>query len=265
MRADGTPVPQAPAEPPISETLKLDELKLELGYGLLQLVKDDGTGTDRLTEQIKGLRRQLALDLGFVMPPVRILDNMQLEPNIYKIRIKEIEVGNGSIYPSLLMVMDPEGKQISLPGEHTTEPAFGLPATWIDPALRDEAEIRGYSIIDPSTVISTHLTEVLKAQCRRSFELCWRTVPAQESDARPAEAGRGHRSGADLGDRHPARAAGPAQRARLHPRPADHPRRHRRSRRYRPLAADDGRACTFASGAPALRRQSRAGRHVCPS
>ena len=153
----------AQAEPPISETLKLDELKLELGYGLLQLVKDDGTGTDRLTEQIKGLRRQLALDLGFVMPPVRILDNMQLEPNDYKIRIKEIEVGEGAIYPSLLMVMDPEGQQITLPGEHTTEPAFGLPATWIDPSLRDEAEIRGYSIIDPSTVISTHLTEVLKA------------------------------------------------------------------------------------------------------
>ena len=151
------------AEPPISETLKLDELKLELGYGLLQLVKDDGTGTDRLTEQIKGLRRQLALDLGFVMPPVRILDNMQLEPNVYKIRIKEVEVGDGSIYPTLLMVMDPEGQQITLPGEHTTEPAFGLPASWIDPSLRDEAEIRGYSIIDPSTVISTHLTETLKA------------------------------------------------------------------------------------------------------
>ncbi len=152
-----------PAEVPISETLRMDELKLELGYGLLQLVKDDGTGTDRLTEQIKALRRQLAVDLGFVMPPVRILDNMQLDPNLYKIRIKEIEIGDGNVYPSLLMVMDPEGNQITLPGEHTTEPAFGLPATWIDPALRDEAEIRGYSIIDPSTVISTHLTEVLKA------------------------------------------------------------------------------------------------------
>ncbi len=152
-----------PSEVPIAETLKMDELKLELGYGLLQLVKDDGTGTDRLTEQIKALRRQLAVDLGFVMPPVRILDNMQLDPNLYKIRIKEIEVGDGNVYPSLLMVMDPEGNQITLPGEHTTEPAFGLPATWIDPALRDEAEIRGYSIIDPSTVISTHLTEVLKA------------------------------------------------------------------------------------------------------
>lgn len=152
-----------PAEVPISDSLKIDELKLELGYGLLQLVKEDDSGTDRLTEQIKGLRRQLASDLGFVMPPVRILDNMQLEPNIYKIKIKEIEVGGGTIFASQLMVMDPEGRQISLPGEHTTEPAFGLPATWIDSALRDEAELKGYSIIDPSTVISTHLTEILKS------------------------------------------------------------------------------------------------------
>jgi flagellar biosynthesis protein FlhA len=156
--------PGAPsAEPPITDSLKIDELKLELGYGLLSLVKEDETGSDRLTEQIKALRRQLAIELGFVMPPVRILDNMQLEPNVYKVRIKEVEAGAGEIYASQLMVMDPYGSQIDLPGHHTTEPTFGLPATWIEPALRDEAELRGLSIIDPSTVISTHLTEVLKA------------------------------------------------------------------------------------------------------
>ncbi|MBF0678859.1 MAG: flagellar biosynthesis protein FlhA [Devosia sp.] len=155
--------PGRAAEPPISDSLKIDDLKLELGYGLLGLVKEDETGTDRLTEQIKALRRQLALDLGFVMPPVRILDNMQLEPNDYKVRIKEVEAGHGQIHANLLMVMDPYGNQIDLPGHQTTEPTFGLPATWIDPALRDEAELRGLSIIDPSTVISTHLTEVLKA------------------------------------------------------------------------------------------------------
>lgn len=152
-----------PTEAPIEDSLKLDDLKLELGYGLLQLVKEDGQGGDRLTQQIKALRRQLALDLGFVMPSVRILDNMQLEPTTYKIKIKEVEVGQGTVYGNLLMVMDPMGNQIDLPGEHTTEPTFGLPATWIDPALRDEAELKGYSIIDPATVISTHLTEVLKA------------------------------------------------------------------------------------------------------
>jgi flagellar biosynthesis protein FlhA len=157
--------PPAPRsdEAPVTDSLKIDELKLELGYGLLQLVKEDETGSDRLTEQIKALRRQLATELGFVMPPVRILDNMQLEPNDYKVKIKEVEAGHGRIFASQLMVMDPMGNQITLPGHHTTEPTFGLPATWIEPGLRDEAELKGYSIIDPSTVISTHLTEVLKA------------------------------------------------------------------------------------------------------
>jgi len=152
-----------PAEEPITDSLKIDELKLELGYGLLSLVKEDDSGSDRLTEQIKALRRQLATDLGFIMPPVRILDNMQLDPNSYLVKIKEVEAGKGQIFASQLMVMDPMGARITLPGHHTTEPTFGLPATWIEPALRDEAELKGYSIIDPSTVISTHLTEVLKA------------------------------------------------------------------------------------------------------
>ena len=159
--ADGTTTGND--EVPIADSLKIDELKLELGYGLLSLVKEDDAGNDRLTEQIKALRRQLATELGFVMPPVRILDNMQLEPNDYSVKIKEVQAGKGRIFANQLMVMDPMGKEITLPGYHTTEPTFGLPATWIEPALRDEAELKGYSIIDPSTVISTHLTEVLKA------------------------------------------------------------------------------------------------------
>ncbi len=167
LAAQVAAAPTAPGgkidEQPITDSLRIDELKLELGYGLLSLVKEDDTGTDRLTEQIKALRRQLATELGFVMPPVRILDNMQLEPNHYKVKIKEVEAGHGQVYAHQLMVMDPMGHEIGLPGIHTTEPTFGLPATWIEPALRDEAELRGYSIIDPSTVISTHLTEVLKA------------------------------------------------------------------------------------------------------
>ncbi|HWA18631.1 MAG TPA: flagellar biosynthesis protein FlhA [Devosia sp.] len=158
-----TPADKPAEELPITESLKIDELKLELGYGLLSLVKEDETGSDRLTEQIKALRRQLAGDLGFIMPAVRILDNMQLEPNDYTVKIKEVEAGKGRIFANQLMVMDPMGREITLPGHHTIEPTFGLPATWIEPALRDEAELKGYSIIDPSTVISTHLTEVLKA------------------------------------------------------------------------------------------------------
>jgi len=161
--AEANTAANAPEEAPIGDTLKIDDLKLELGYGLLSLVKEDDTGTDRLTEQIKALRRQLATELGFIMPPVRILDNMQLEPNEYRIKIKEVDAGAGQIFAHQLMVMDPMGHDIDLPGVHTTEPTFGLPATWIEPALRDEAELRNYSIIDPSTVISTHLTEVLKS------------------------------------------------------------------------------------------------------
>jgi flagellar biosynthesis protein FlhA len=153
----------APADAPISDALKMDILKLELGYAILALVKEDAAGGDRLTEQIKALRRQLATDLGFVMPAVRILDNMQLEPNVYKVRIKEVEAGGGTVFPSQFMVMDPAGGKIDLPGNRTTEPTFGLPATWIDQGLRDEAEIKGLTIVDPASVISTHLTEILKA------------------------------------------------------------------------------------------------------
>jgi len=127
------------------------------------MVKEDETGTDRLTEQIKALRRQLATDMGILMPSVRILDNMQLQPNQYVVRIKEVDSGGGEVYPSQYMVMDPMGNQIELPGTHTIEPTFGLPATWIDSGLRDEAEIKGYTIVDPASVISTHLTEILKA------------------------------------------------------------------------------------------------------
>ncbi|HUV32719.1 MAG TPA: flagellar biosynthesis protein FlhA, partial [Devosiaceae bacterium] len=150
------------AEVPIAESLKIDELKLDLGYGILSLVKEDETGSDRLTEQIKALRRQLAADLGFIMPSVRILDNMQLEPNTYKVKIKEVEAGSGTVHPNQFMVIDPAGAEIDLPGIRTVEPTFGLPATWIDASMRDEAEVGGLTVVDPSSVISTHLTEVIK-------------------------------------------------------------------------------------------------------
>src|SRR5215813_13263545 len=108
----------------------MDDLKIELGYALLPLVNATGNG-DRLTEQIKALRRSLALEMGFVMPSVRILDNVQLDANAYVIKIKEVEAGSGKIWPSQYMVMDPAGGQGNLPGLHVTEPTFGLPATWV--------------------------------------------------------------------------------------------------------------------------------------
>ncbi len=164
--AQGKPVEPAPGgaaakEETVTDLLKLDDLKLEMGYALLPLV--NGEGQDRLTDQIKALRRQLAAELGFVMPSVRILDNVQLDANAYVVRVKEIEAGTGKIFPGQFMAMDPMGGQVQLPGQHMLEPTFGLPATWIDASLRDDAQLKGYTVVDAATVVSTHLTEVIKA------------------------------------------------------------------------------------------------------
>ena len=152
----------APAEEPMSATLKMDDLKIELGYALLPLVNAPDGG-DKLTEQIKALRRSLAIEMGFVMPAVRILDNVQLDANTYIIKIKEVESGTGKVWHGQYMVMDPSGKQVTLPGTHTTEPTFGLPATWIDASLKEEASVKGYTVVDAATVLATHLTELIKA------------------------------------------------------------------------------------------------------
>jgi flagellar biosynthesis protein FlhA len=151
----------AAAEEPIATALKIDDLKIELGYALLPLVNGPD-GTDRLTEQIKALRRSMAIEMGFVMPAVRILDNVQLEANTYIIKIKEVDAGTGKIWPNQFMVMDPAGNQVGIPGIHTIEPTFGLPATWVDASLKEEASLKGYTVVDAATVLSTHLTELLK-------------------------------------------------------------------------------------------------------
>jgi flagellar biosynthesis protein FlhA len=147
-------------EEPITKSLAIDTVRLELGYSLLALINSDQG--QKLTEQIKGLRKQLATDMGFILPAVRIQDNLQLPPNTYVIRFKEIEAGRGELRPGMLLVMDPRGDTIALPGEITTEPAFGLPAMWIDQTYREEALFKGYSVVDPPTVITTHLTELVK-------------------------------------------------------------------------------------------------------
>jgi flagellar biosynthesis protein FlhA len=162
QKADVDAQATAPAEEPISSALKIDDLKIELGYALLPLVNSPN-GSDRLTEQIKALRRSLAIEMGFVMPAVRILDNVQLEANSYIIKIKEVDAGNGRIWPAQYMVMDPSGAQVNLPGVHTVEPTFGLPATWVDASLKEEASLKGLTVVDAATVLSTHLTELLKA------------------------------------------------------------------------------------------------------
>ncbi len=149
-------------EQALSEARRLDELRIEIGYALMPLI-NSGNGEDRLTEQIKALRRTLAGEMGFVMPSVRILDNVLLAGNAYSIRLKEIEAGTGQVFPGQFMAMDPAGEQVKLPGMHMLEPTFGLPATWIEGTLKEEAQMRGYTVVDASTVVTTHLTEIIKA------------------------------------------------------------------------------------------------------
>lgn len=150
----------APTEEPISASLAMDPIRLELGYSLIKLVDDDSGF--RLTDQVKALRKELAKEFGFIMPSVRILDNFQLQPQDYRVVIRETEVGKGEVQPGRLLVMDPNGTPVDLPGEETTEPAFGLPAAWVDEGQRQEANFKGYTVVEPATVVTTHLTETIK-------------------------------------------------------------------------------------------------------
>jgi flagellar biosynthesis protein FlhA len=152
--------PPTVADDPIATALRIDNIRLELGYGLLSMI--NSPHGQKLTDQIKALRRALAGEVGFVMPSVRIQDNMQLPANTYVVYVKEVEAGRGDLRPNMLLVMDPRGEDITMPGEATREPTFGLPAIWIDPTGREEALFRGYTVVDPSTIITTHLTEVIK-------------------------------------------------------------------------------------------------------
>jgi flagellar biosynthesis protein FlhA len=152
--------PPPKAEDSAAASLAIDTLRLELGYGLLSLI-GDGAGR-KLPDQIKSLRRELANDFGLVMPSVRIQDNIQLPAQTYVIRLKEIEVGRGELRPGMLLVMDPQGGTMQLPGESTIEPTFGLPAAWVSASLREEALTRGYTVVDCASVLTTHLTEIVK-------------------------------------------------------------------------------------------------------
>jgi len=152
---------QAPVEPPpIENLLKVDTLELEIGYGLVSLV-DAGQGGD-LLERIAAIRRQLAAEIGLVMPPVRIRDNMQLEPGQYRVKIRGAVVASGELRPGMLMAMDSGIATGRIQGEAAREPAFGLDAWWIDPAQRHRAETMNYTVVDPTSVLATHLTEVVK-------------------------------------------------------------------------------------------------------
>ena len=140
--------------------LSLDPIEFEFGYALIPLV-DASQGGD-LLDRIVMIRRQLALDLGVVIPVVRIRDNIQLEPNEYRLKIKGNEVAKGELLLDHYLAMTPDLDDDTIEGIETKEPAFGLPAKWISEEKKDEAELFGYTVVDPPSVVSTHLTEELK-------------------------------------------------------------------------------------------------------
>jgi flagellar biosynthesis protein FlhA len=160
IAAAAAPPPAPAAEETPASSLAMDDARIELGFALLPLIND--VQGRRLTDQIKALRKTLAQDYGFVMPSVRILDNVQLQADAYAIRIREMDAGEGRLKIGALLAMDPTGAGVALPGEAVKEPAFGLDAKWIDERAREEASFRGYTVVDPATVLATHLTEVIK-------------------------------------------------------------------------------------------------------
>ncbi|MFM1831755.1 MAG: Flagellar biosynthesis protein FlhA, partial [Planctomycetota bacterium] len=145
---------------PVESLLSVDMLELELGYGLVRMV-DQANGGDLLA-RIARIREELAQDLGLVMPPVRIRDNMNIPPEHYRLKIRGAVVAEGDVHADLLMAMDSGLATGTLQGIVGKEPAFGLDAIWIDPALRHRAEVQNYTVVDPSSVMSTHLTEVVR-------------------------------------------------------------------------------------------------------
>ena len=147
--------------PPVEELLHVDTLEFEIGYGLVPLV-DNSRGGD-LLERISMIRRQLAVEVGIVVPPVRIRDNMQLDANTYRIKLRSAVIGEGQVYPNLLMAMDSGLASGTIEGVAGIEPAFGLHATWIDKEQKQRAEALNYTVVDPTSVLATHLTELVKA------------------------------------------------------------------------------------------------------
>jgi flagellar biosynthesis protein FlhA len=188
----------------MSPVVPLDALSLELGYGLIPLVdKDKGA---ELLERVQGVRRQSALELGLVIPRIRIIDNLLLEPSEYCFKIKGVDVGRGKIRMGAYLCINPGTVTEEISGEKTRDPAFGLPAVWIEEGRRDQAERMGYNVVDPPSIIATHLTEIIKRhaadilgrqETQAILDTLKKEYPAVVEDVLPA-GGTGR--GATLGD-----------------------------------------------------------------
>lgn len=162
-------VSKAPVQEKVESILPLDAMELEVGYELIPLVDSDRNG--ELLDRIKSIRRQFALEMGFIVPPLHIRDNLQLKPNEYAILIKGVEVARGSIMMGRFMAMNPGTVKKEIEGIETKEPTFGLPAKWVTSAMKQEATVAGYTVVDPTTVTTTHIKETIK---RHAHELVGR-------------------------------------------------------------------------------------------
>jgi flagellar biosynthesis protein FlhA len=150
-----------PEKEKIENLLPLDLIELEVGYGLINIVESNQSGD--LLERIVSIRKQFALDLGIIVPSIHIRDNLQLEPGEYRLLIKGNKVGGGLLRPEYLLAMDPGNTLTTVDGIPTKEPAFGLDALWIGKSHKEEAEIAGYTVVDLSTVMATHITEIVRS------------------------------------------------------------------------------------------------------
>ncbi len=142
------------------EFLRIDQMEMEIGYAMIPLV-DRNQGGD-LLDRITQLRRQMATELGILVPPIRIRDNIQLQPGDYSVKLKGVEIGGGTLMAGCYLAMDPGGVVNKIRGIDTVEPAFGLPALWITESQKDQAEIAGYTVVELPAVLATHLTELIR-------------------------------------------------------------------------------------------------------
>ena len=171
------PLIAEPSDASWEDVSQVDVLGLEVGYRLISLVDKAQDGD--LLRRIKGIRKKFTQDIGFLPPSVHIRDNLDLRPNAYRITLKGVEIGSGEAYPQQFLAINPGSVTGDLIGTATKDPAFGLPATWIDAGLREQAQIMGYTVVDPGTVVATHLSNLLST---RSAELLGRQEVQQLLD-----------------------------------------------------------------------------------
>jgi flagellar biosynthesis protein FlhA len=162
QEAEARAKPAAEGPERVETLLKVDPLGLEVGYGLIPLLDAAQGGT--VLERIKALRRQMAQELGIVVPPIRIRDNLQLPANTYRLLLRGEEIAHSTVLPGMFLAMNPGTATADIQGTATTEPAFGLPAFWIPETQRDQAQLMGYTVVDGATVITTHISELVKQQ-----------------------------------------------------------------------------------------------------